>query len=79
MLPEILASSELAAIVPRNPALRFARQYPLALVESTLGLEPLKVRLHWYWRVHNDPGLRWLRETMATIHGDAAGRRRRSP
>jgi DNA-binding transcriptional LysR family regulator len=70
VLPEILAASDLAAIVPYRPASRFARQFPLHIAEPPLGLPPLKVWLHWYWRMHNDPGHRWLRETLVQLYGE---------
>lgn len=69
VLPEILARTNLAAIVPHNPAKRFARQFGLQISEPPLGLPALKVWLHWYWRVHNDPGHRWLRDTIARSLG----------
>ena len=68
VLPEILARCDLAAIVPQRPAMRFARQFELQLSDAPLGLPPLQVWLHWYWRVHNDPGHRWLRETMTRLY-----------
>jgi DNA-binding transcriptional LysR family regulator len=77
VLPEILVKTDLAAIIPHRPALRFARAFPLEIAEPDLGLAPLRVRLHWTWRMHNDPGHRWLRETMALLYGDTSERRTR--
>jgi DNA-binding transcriptional LysR family regulator len=75
VLPEILARTDLAAIIPHRPATRFARAYALHIAEPDLGLAPLRVELHWTWRMHNDPGHRWLRETFASLFGErAAGR-----
>ena len=70
VLPEILARTDLAAIIPLRPALRFARSFELAIAEPNLGLAPLKVQLHWTWRMHNDPGHRWLRETMVALYAE---------
>ena len=77
VLPEILARTDLAAIVPRRPALRFAQAFPLHIAEPDLGLAPLSVRLHWTWRMNNDPGHRWLRETMHELFGASETSRRR--
>ena len=77
VLPEILARSELAAIVPLRPALRFAQHYGLNMAEPPLGLPPLQVGLHWSWRMGNDPGHRWLRDTLAQLYGESALSRKR--
>ena len=59
--PSILASSDLAVVIPRRPALRFAERHALQVVEPDLGLPPFEVAMHWTWRFQNDPGHRWLR------------------
>lgn len=77
VLPEILAQTDLAAIIPLLPARRFARVFALDIAEPDLGLAPLKVQLHWTWRMNNDPGHRWLRETMAALYGEGPATRTR--
>ena len=67
VLPAILAQSDLAAIVPMRPARRYARAGNLAVLTPNLGLPPFAVAIHWVWRVHHDPGHRWLRETIARV------------
>ena len=64
VLPEILARSDLAAIVPLRPARRYARSGGLVVLTPDLGLPPFTVAIHWVWRVHQDPGHRWLRELV---------------
>ena len=64
VLPAILAQSDLAAIVPLRPAQRYAREGKLAVLRPDLGLPPFTVAIHWVWRVHHDPGHRWLRELI---------------
>jgi DNA-binding transcriptional LysR family regulator len=59
--PSILATTDLAVIMPSRPAARFAALHGLQVVEPALGLPPFTVALHWNWRFHNDPGNRWLR------------------
>jgi len=60
--PSILATTDLAVIMPARPAARFAERHALQVVEPDLGLPKFTVSLHWNWRFHNDPGNRWLRE-----------------
>lgn len=63
----LLRATDLAVILPRRPALGYAAQGGLAVVEADLGLPPLAVGIHWTWRVHQDPGHRWLRERAASL------------
>ena len=67
VLPAILAQSDLAAIVPLRPARRYARAANLAVLTPDLGLPKFAVAIHWAWRVHHDPGHRWLREVTARV------------
>jgi DNA-binding transcriptional LysR family regulator len=67
VLPAILAHSDLAAIVPMRPAKRYARTGGLAVLTPDLGLPPFDVAIHWVWRVHHDPGHRWLRDVVARM------------
>ena len=65
-LPALLVQTDLAAIVPERPARHFqSASRELAVVAADLGLPKLEVALHWSWRVHGDPGHRWLRDTAA--------------
>lgn len=63
-LPEILARTDLAAIMPGEPARRFAERFDLHVAEPALGLPPLRVCMHWYGRAEGDAGHRWLREAV---------------
>ncbi|MBX3605462.1 MAG: LysR family transcriptional regulator [Piscinibacter sp.] len=65
--PSILASSDLAVVVPLRPALRFAARHDLQVVEPDLGLPPFAVSCHWTWRARHDSGHRWLREQVAGL------------
>lgn len=67
VVPQLLASTDLAVIMPVRPALRYAAQAPLAVVEADLGLPPFTIAMHWAWRAHNDPGHRWLREAAERV------------
>ncbi|HEX6705689.1 MAG TPA: LysR family transcriptional regulator [Albitalea sp.] len=75
---EVLARTDLAAIVPQRPAMRHARQFALAVAELKVDLPPMEIWAHWYWRMNDDAGHRWLRETLAQLYREAKrGRDRR--
>jgi DNA-binding transcriptional LysR family regulator len=62
--PALLKATDLALIIPERPALSDAAAGGLALVEVDLGLPAVQIGIHWVWRVHHDPGHRWLRELI---------------
>jgi DNA-binding transcriptional LysR family regulator len=65
---EVVVHTDLAALVPRRPALRYARHFPLVTAEIQIDLPPLGIWAHWSWRAESDPGHRWLRETLAELY-----------
>jgi DNA-binding transcriptional LysR family regulator len=65
--PSILATSDLAVVMPLRPARRFALRHALQVVEPDLGLPPFSVSVHWTWRAQHDPGHRWLRSVVAAM------------
>ena len=67
VVPALLAHSDLAVIIPSRPAAQYVRAAPpgsLVVVEADLGLPPMTISIHWSWRLHSDPGHRWLRERV---------------
>lgn len=78
VVPPILAATDLAAIVPLRPALRFAARHDLQVVEPDLGLPPFTVSMHWTWRSTHDPGHLWLREQALAMRFAAPPRARRA-
>jgi DNA-binding transcriptional LysR family regulator len=73
--PSILATTDLAVVMPSRPAAHFAARHDLQVVEPDLGLPPFTVSLHWNWRFQNDPGNRWLREIAFSMRfGEAVPR-----
>ena len=72
VIPSIVASTDLAVIVPSRPAAHYARIADLLVLEPDVGLPPFTVSLHWYWRVHHDPGHRWLRELVLALYQEPA-------
>lgn len=79
VVPPILASTDLAVILPLRPALRFAARHDLLVVEPDLGLPPFTVAMHWTWRSAHDPGHRWLRELAQRMRFDEPPVRPRLP
>ena len=67
VIPAIVAATDLAVIVPSRPAAHYAKIGSLVTLEPDIGLPAFTVSLHWYWRVHNDPGNRWLRERVTSL------------
>lgn len=65
--PAILAATDLAVILPRRPALRFAATHALQVIEVDLGLPPFTVAMYWTWRAAQDAGHRWLRAHVAAM------------
>ena len=67
-VPDALTHTDLVAIVPERPALRWARHFPLLLEELAIDVPRLGIWAHWSWRADADPGHRWLRETLAALY-----------
>jgi DNA-binding transcriptional LysR family regulator len=65
---DVLVNTDLAAIVPRRPALRYTRHFPLEIAELQVDLPQLGIWAHWSWRAESDPGHRWLRQTLADLY-----------
>ncbi len=64
--PALLKATDLALIIPERPAHRYAAGGGLAVVAVDLGLPAVQIGIHWVWRVHQDPGHRWLRELITS-------------
>ena len=67
VLPAIVRETDLAVIMPRNIARRFAEPDRFAIVEPALPLKDFSVALHWSWRFENDPAHRWLRQVIVEL------------
>lgn len=72
--PALLQATDLALIIPARPAHTYARAGGLVVVEADLGLPPVQIGIHWVWRVHHDPGHRWLRERVVQVLAQPADR-----
>lgn len=65
VLPAIVRSTDLAAIMPRNIAMGFEGGY--AIVEPEFPLKDFAVSLHWSQRFEADPGNRWMRQLIEEL------------
>jgi DNA-binding transcriptional LysR family regulator len=71
VVPAILKQTDLALILPRRPARRFATHYgQLAVIDADLGLPQFDVSLHWVARSQQDPAHRWLRERVKQLFAE---------
>ena len=64
-----LARSDMIAVVTRRAALLFAQVAPLVIVDPPLAIAPVKFRLIWNRRVHENPANQWLRGLLSTVAG----------
>lgn len=65
---DVVAHTDLVALIPRRPALRHARHFPVVTAEIQADLPELGIWAHWSWRAESDPGHRWLRRTLAELY-----------
>ncbi len=65
--PEVVRNSDLAAIFPEKLALRLHRARTFRLFDLPLSLPPIEVKVRTHLRFGSDPGVGWLRETVAKI------------
>ncbi len=68
-----IIDSDYLALVPERFGRIVSHHNPVRLVELPFRLEPYRVMQHWHGRYANDPGLRWLRQIIARLFGDAGG------
>ncbi len=64
-VPDIVAASDLIAVVPALLASRFAKLLPLVVREVPVPLPLFHARLVWHERNHGDPAQAWFRAAVA--------------
>jgi DNA-binding transcriptional LysR family regulator len=64
VLPEILRTSDLIAVVPRRLAMHSAG---LAILEPPVEIQGFSKTAAWHERTHHDPGQKWLRSLLIDI------------
>ncbi len=63
-LPAIVAKSDHIATCPLRVALAFRDIYPIKMMKLPLDFGPATISQFWTERVHNEPGVIWLRQLM---------------
>jgi len=69
VLPRILASTDLAVLMPIRLAEVFVEMGDYAVWRPRVGLPRFEVSVHWTWRFDGEPGNRWLRERIVELFG----------
>lgn len=70
VLPRILASTDLAVVMPSRLAAVFGELGRYAVLRPRAGLPAFDVSAHWSWRFGSEPGNRWLRERIVALFGE---------
>ena len=65
MVPEIIARSDMVAVLPERLARGYARK--LSILEPPLKLPGFDIAAIWHERSHNDPAQQWLRQVLANL------------
>jgi DNA-binding transcriptional LysR family regulator len=65
----ILAQSDMVAVLGRHIAREFHRSYPIEIKELPFESPRVRCMMLWHRRLDDQPGHRWLRETVAAIAG----------
>jgi DNA-binding transcriptional LysR family regulator len=66
-VPLLVATSDLITVVPRALGRLYARFASLKLVDPPISIPPIEIKQFWHRRVHNDPGVVWLRKLVAQL------------
>lgn len=71
-VPSIIAVTDMIVTVPRSIADYYIRLENLRVVEPPINIKPHPIRQFWHPRFHNDPAVKWLRESTVRLFGAAA-------
>jgi DNA-binding transcriptional LysR family regulator len=73
-VPLLVATSDLITVVPRAVGDLYARFACLKLVDPPISIPPIEIKQFWHRRVHNDPGVVWVRKLVAQLflHQDSS-------
>jgi DNA-binding transcriptional LysR family regulator len=64
LIPEVVAGSNLLAVVPQQVARRALKTLPIQILPMPLKVPPVELSLIWHERLHQDPAHQWLRRTL---------------
>lgn len=67
VLPDVVAQSDLLAVVPEQVAHSTAAILPLQVLPLPFEAPVVEVSVAWHERQHHDPGHKWLRQTLIEI------------
>jgi DNA-binding transcriptional LysR family regulator len=73
MVPRMLESTDLVAVVPRRFAEDACERHPLRAIAAPLALPGLSMGMYWHERTHRDPKVQWLRQRIAVVISTMAG------
>ena len=66
-IPMLVANSDMIAVVPRAVARAYGGFANLRLMELPVPVPPVEVKQFWHRRVHNEPGIVWMRKLIAQL------------
>jgi DNA-binding transcriptional LysR family regulator len=67
VLPMVIASSDLLAVIPSRLAEAFVSHLPIKILRPPISIPPFDIRLYWHERYHHDPGLAWFRKAFVDL------------
>lgn len=67
-LAAVIATTDLIATLPRQIGETIASAARLRVMDCPVPVASFDVKQHWHARYHDDPGNRWLRETVASLN-----------
>jgi LysR family transcriptional activator of mexEF-oprN operon len=67
LLPDVVAGSDLLAVVPEHMARAAAKALPIALLPLPFKVPSVDVSMVWHERLHHDPAHKWMREALRDI------------
>jgi DNA-binding transcriptional LysR family regulator len=67
VLPMLVASSDLIAVVPSRLAEVFAPRVSIKVLPPPIAFPEFDVCIHWHERYHHDPGIRWMRKEFVNL------------
>jgi DNA-binding transcriptional LysR family regulator len=67
VLPMIIASSDLLAVIPARLADAFVANVPIKILPLPIHIPSFDIRIYWHERYHNEHALRWLRRVFVDL------------
>src|SRR5262245_492506 len=67
VLPMIVASSDLLAVIPSRLAETFVSHVPIKVLPLPIPIPPYDICIYWHERYHHDPPLRWFRRAFVKL------------